>query len=290
MVVEIDPKSGFCFGVVHAIRAAESSLSEADEVYCLGDIVHNNMEVERLKKMGLRIIDLDDFEMLKDKTVLIRAHGEPPGTYETARKNNIRIIDATCPIVLNLQRRIKNVYLDMENVDGQIVIFGKENHAEVIGLKGQAPDRVIVIGKIEDLDKIDFRKPVRFFAQTTQNHDQFLYLQQGIIDRMKQIDSDEEYDFMAFDSICRKVSNRADELSQFVMSYDVVVFAGDPKSSNGKYLFEVCKAYNPSTYLVSKVDDLQPEWFSGVARVGICGGTSTPLWLMEEIKKRIIAF
>lgn len=289
MNVDIDQRSGFCFGVVHAIKAAENALSGSGEVYCLGDIVHNNLEVERLKKLGLKIIDHEQFRNLKNTTVLVRAHGEPPSTYQTAKENNIRIIDATCPIVLNLQRKIRSVSEETDKNKGQIVIYGKEGHAEVVGLKGQAPGRVIVVRDIDDLDRIDFSKPVRFFAQTTQNHERFLLLQDEIARRMRDACNGSEIDFEAYDSICRKVSNRASEIVEFAEKHDVVVFASDKKSSNGKYLYEICKSANPSTYFVSSPDELNPEWFRGAGSTGICGATSTPLWVMEEIRKRIIA-
>lgn len=286
MIVEIDERSGFCFGVVHAIKAAENALGLADEVYCLGDIVHNSKEVERLSAQGLQVINHEEFSKLKNCRVLIRAHGEPPETYRIAQENNITLLDATCPIVLNLQRRIRNASNDTEEDQGQIVIFGKEGHAEVIGLKGQSPGRVIVISGENDLEKIDYTRPVRFFAQTTQNHPEFLRLRDAIEQRM--VESDAAGDFQAFDSICRKVANRAPEVAAFAKRYDVVIFASDPNSSNGTYLYGVVKSANSRAHFVTGADDIDPAWLQGAERVGICGATSTPQWVMEEIKERIL--
>jgi 4-hydroxy-3-methylbut-2-en-1-yl diphosphate reductase len=285
MIVEIDEKSGFCFGVVHAIKAAERALGQAEQVYCLGDIVHNSKEVERLASQGLKVINHREFSELKNCQVLIRAHGEPPETYRIAKENGITLIDATCPIVLNLQRRIRNVSEETRHDNVQIVIFGKEGHAEVIGLKGQSPGRVIVISGERDLDKIDFSRPVRFFSQTTQNHPEFIRLRDEIEQQMSALRSPS--DFEAYDSICRKVSNRAPEIAAFASRHDVIIFASDPNSSNGTYLFSIAAAANPRSYFVTGADDLNPEWFTGVERVGICGATSTPQWVMEEIRERI---
>jgi len=286
MIVEIDDRSGFCFGVVHAIKAAEKALGQAEQVYCLGDIVHNSKEVERLARQGLKVIDHQEFALLKNCQVLIRAHGEPPETYRIAKENGITLIDATCPIVLNLQRRIRNVSEETEQKNGQIVIFGKEGHAEVIGLKGQSPGRVIVISGAPDLGKIDYSRPVSFFSQTTQNHPEFIRLRDEIEQRIAANASTS--DFQAYDSICRKVANRAPEIAAFAARHEVIIFASDPNSSNGTYLFSIAAAANPRSYFVTGADDLNPEWFTGVERVGICGATSTPQWVMEEIRERVL--
>jgi 4-hydroxy-3-methylbut-2-en-1-yl diphosphate reductase len=292
MIVDIDQKSGFCFGVVRAIAAAELELEKDKPLYCLGDIVHNSVEVSRLSSMGLKVIDHTAFKALRDCKVLIRAHGEPPETYTIAQQNNITLVDASCPIVLNLQSRIRKGFEETAGQDGEIIIFGKEGHAEVIGLKGQAQGRVRVIQQMDDLDGVDFSRPIRFFAQTTQDPATFAMLRDEIIRRKTDVDgtSPEEIDFKAFDSICRQVSNRAPELRKFAQSYDVVIFASDHKSSNGKYLYQVCKAENPNTYFISTPDELTPSMVAGNQRIGICGATSTPGWVMEEIRSRILAF
>lgn len=290
MLVDIDIKSGFCFGVVHAIEAAEAELEQSGELLCLGDIVHNSMEVERLKSKGLRIIDHEKFKTLRNCKILIRAHGEPPETYMIAKENNIELIDASCPIVLTLQGKIRKGYDEIKSKGGQIVIYGKDGHAEVVGLKGHSGNKAIIINNSSDIEQIDFSKPVRFYAQTTQNPAKFQELSNEIEHRMKSaLEKNNKIDFKAFDSICRRVSNRAPELEAFVVDYDVVIFASDSKSSNGKYLFEICKAANPKTYFAGSIEELQPEWTKDAARVGVCGATSTPRWVMEGIRDRILS-
>ncbi len=290
MKIEIDDKSGFCFGVVHAIEAAERELAKSDMLYCLGDIVHNSIEVERLTNLGLKIIDHEQFRQIRNARVLIRAHGEPPETYATAKKNNITLIDASCPIVLSLQNKIRLGYDEIMADDGQIIIFGKEGHAEVIGLKGQANGNVIVISDFKDLDQIDFSKPVRFFAQTTQNPDEFKTLHERIRQQMEDVlGRPGEINFKAYDSICRQVSNRAPELKRFAQKHDVVIFVSDPKSSNGMFLYSICKSSNQRTHFAAHIDDIKPEWIRDAASVGICGATSTPRWVMEEIREKIAA-
>jgi 4-hydroxy-3-methylbut-2-en-1-yl diphosphate reductase len=290
MIVNIDDKSGFCFGVVRAIEAAERELNTEEILFCLGDIVHNTMEVERLKQKGLTIITHDEFRLMKNCRVLIRAHGEPPETYEIAKANNITLIDASCPIVLTLQQKIRKGCAEILPNDGQIVIFGKEGHAEVVGLKGQVKCKVIIIGNVGDLDQIDYSKPVRFYAQTTQKPEEFAILRDEIKNRLAAAVKDiDNIDFKAFDSICRRVSNRAPELTVFARSHDVVIFASDKKSSNGNYLFSVCKAANPASFFVESVEEVDLDWVRKVDRVGICGATSTPSWVMEAIRNKILS-
>jgi len=288
--VSIDPHSGFCFGVVNAIEVAERELRKYPHLYCLGDIVHNSMEVGRLKQMGLMVIGHSDLEILHDCKVMIRAHGEPPETYETAVRNNIELIDASCPIVLNLQNLIHQGYLEMKDRNGQIVIYGKEGHAEVIGLKGQTNGTAIVVGEEQDLSKIDFLRPVRLYSQTTKGRAGFEKMTSLIRDRMKVVAGDASIDFEWNDSICRQVSNRSEQLRDFCVRLNVVVFVSGEKSSNGMVLYQVCKEVNPNTFLVSNHEDIKREWFKDNDTVGICGATSTPGWLMDEVKRAILKF
>jgi 4-hydroxy-3-methylbut-2-en-1-yl diphosphate reductase len=287
MKVTIDPRSGFCFGVTHAIEFAESELNHNGHLFCLGDIVHNNLEVDRLKSLGLTIIGEEEFKTLHNNKVLIRAHGEPPETYKTAFQNNIELIDATCPIVLNLQKQIRQAYLEMVEKNGQIAIYGKKGHAEVIGLAGQTNGRAIVIGNEKDLDMIDFSRPVRLYSQTTMDTEGFLKIVGMIGDRIKDIRQDDHFDFSWRNTICRQVSNRSVQLVEFAKQYQVVVFVSGKKSSNGMYLYDLCRSVNPRTYLVSGKEDLQMEWFNSVRDAGICGATSTPKWLLEEIGEEV---
>jgi len=283
MEIQIDPNSGFCFGVVYAIQMAEDELEDGGVLYCLGDIVHNDREVERLKKKGLKIISHEDLEQLRDCKVLIRAHGEPPSTYELAIRQNITLIDASCPVVLKLQNRIKNTYDRFEG-EGQIVIYGKPGHAEVNGLKGQTDQKAIIIYKEEDLDKIDYSKPVQFFSQTTKSTEDFYRLKEEIIRRAAEKGNAE---VTANDTICRQVSNREPNLRKFAAEYDKIVFVAGRKSSNGKVLFEVCREVNPDSYFISTEEELCEEWFEPDDRIGICGATSTPMWLMEKVASAI---
>ncbi len=290
MQVTIDPHSGFCFGVVYAIEVAERELQENSLLYCLGDIVHNDKEVERLKLLGLVIITHDEFRLLHDCKVMIRAHGEPPETYSTAHQNNIQLIDASCPIVLNLQNQINRGYLEMQGKNGQIVIYGNEGHAEVNALKGQTDNTAVVIGNEKDLAKIDFKRPVRLYSQTTKSVEGFHAMATQIRNRMVEISCGQPVDFESNDSICRQVSNRVDQLKEFVSGFDIVVFISGLKSSNGMVLYQHCKRTNPVTYLVSSAADVEPAWFENMRSVGICGATSTPKWLMEEIACEIRKF
>jgi len=287
MKVSIDPESGFCFGVVNAIQVAERELSELKQLYCLGDIVHNNMEVNRLHKKGLRIIDHEQFSKLHDCKVLIRAHGEPPETYRIALRNNIELIDASCPVVLKLQNRIKEGYDLMKAINGQIVIYGKDGHAEVNGLVGQTKDTAIIVESESDLDKIDFTRPIRFYSQTTKSTDGFQKLKQSIEQRVKEINP-EAPDFIAYDTICRQVANRAPQLKNFARMHDVVIFVSGKKSSNGLFLYDICRSANLKTYLVSGKDEINKDWFADATHVGVCGATSTPKWAMEKIAAYIL--
>ena len=287
MNVTIDPNSGFCFGVVYAIQMAEDELDATGKLYCLGDIVHNNMEVDRLKAKGLQIINHDDLADLHDCKVLIRAHGEPPSTYELALKNNIELIDASCPVVLKLQNRVKTSFEGIHD-DAQIVIYGLPGHAEVNGLVGQTDGRAIVVFEEKDLDNIDYDKPVHFFSQTTKSTIGFEKMVRDIQERIvKHKGSLEEGDFVTNDTLCRQVSNREPQLKRFATAYEVVVFVSGRKSSNGKALHAVCKNVNPDSYFVSSADEIDAEWFNGKQTVGIAGATSTPMWLMEQVKEKI---
>jgi 4-hydroxy-3-methylbut-2-enyl diphosphate reductase len=287
MNVTIDPNSGFCFGVVYAIQMAEDELDATGRLYCLGDIVHNNMEVDRLKAKGLQIINHDDLANLRDCKVLIRAHGEPPSTYELALNNNLELIDASCPVVLKLQNRVKTSFEGINN-DAQIVIYGQPGHAEVNGLVGQTDGRAIVVFEEKDLDNIDYDKPVHFFTQTTKSTIGFQKMVRDIQERIvKHKGSLEDGDFVTNDTLCRQVSNREPQLKRFAVDYDVIVFVSGRKSSNGKALYTVCKNVNTNTYFVSSADEIEVEWFNGKQTVGIAGATSTPMWLMEQVKEKI---
>jgi 4-hydroxy-3-methylbut-2-enyl diphosphate reductase len=287
VTVTIDPQSGFCFGVVYAIDMAERELRTTSRLYCLGDIVHNNMEVNRLKNKGLVIISHDDLKTLHDCKVMIRAHGEPPETYAIALRNRIELVDASCPIVLNLQNEIGQGERSMSGQNGQVVIYGKERHAEVNGLIGQVSGEAVIVGDESDLDKIDFTRPVRLYSQTTKSVEGFHRIAQLIRERMLENSPNGEIDFHWTDSICRQVSNRSAQLREFATRFDVVVFVSGRKSSNGMILFEVCRDVNPNTYLVSRKEELRPDWFTGKETAGVCGATSTPMWLMEEVGEEI---
>ncbi len=286
--ITIDPDSGFCFGVVFAIQMAEDELEKSGSLYCLGDIVHNNKEIERLRIKGLKIINHDDLKNLHDCKVMIRAHGEPPETYEVAIKNNIELIDASCPVVLKLQNRVRNGYDEILDHGGQIVIYGENGHAEVEGLVGQTNGRAIIVSKEEELSKIDFTKPVYFFSQTTKGTDGFYrmkeLIEKSVLEKQGKVDTS---NFVANDTICRQVSNREPQLRIFACESDVILFVSGKKSSNGKALFEVCKEANPNTYFISEVEEIKSEWFENAVSVGICGATSTPMWLMKEVAEHL---
>jgi 4-hydroxy-3-methylbut-2-en-1-yl diphosphate reductase len=288
MIVEIDTHSGFCFGVQNAVEIAEKALCEGEKVYSLGSIVHNDREVERLKSLGLESINHDTFSNLKDCKVLIRAHGEPPSTYQIANDNSITIIEATCPIVKRLQSRIRETWLKTREVNGQIIIFGKPGHAEVIGLMGQINNEGILVSKVLDAEKIDTTKPMYLFAQTTmglKDYYDFAGLlkkkleERGVADTEKWIKVNR--------TICGQVSNREPHLAKFAAKHESIVFVSGKESSNGKMLYAVCKAINPDTHFVSSPEEIDKSWFTGKKSVGICGATSTPKWLIEKIRDYI---
>ena len=281
--IEIDNGSGFCFGVTTAIKKAEEELAQGEKLYCLGDIVHNGMECERLRQMGLITINHEEMRKLHDVKVLLRAHGEPPETYELARRNNIEIIDATCPVVLKLQKRIKEQY--DANLQSQIVIFGKKGHAEVLGLVGQTQSSAIVIENFDEVTKLDFSRDIYLYSQTTKSLDEFHriidYIQAHISPNAK---------FQSFDTICRSVANRMPNISQFAAKHDLVLFVCGRKSSNGKVLYNECLRVNPNTHLVEGPEEIASQCLEGINTVGICGATSTPKWLMEQCRDKLLMF
>lgn len=290
--VSIDEDSGYCFGVEYAIRMAEDAMEESGTLYCLGDIVHNDMEVARLHKKGLRVIDHAELENLSDCKVLIRAHGEPPETYKIALKNNIELIDASCPVVLKLQNRVKNSYDKMLEGRGQVVIYGKKGHAEVTGLTGQTNGNAIIVADDEDLKQIDFSRPVTLFSQTTKSTAGFYRIKNIIEEKIKEAkrnknEEGEPEEFYSNDSICRQVSNREPRLTKFSQLHDVILFVSGKKSSNGKALYQVCKQNNPESYFIENESEIDDSWFHNKKSVGICGATSTPMWLMEKVKEAI---
>ncbi len=290
MSVVIDDNAGFCFGVVKAIAAAEEQLSSSNSLYCLGDIVHNNAEVQRLSQMGLHVIDHDAMDKLPGKTVLIRAHGEPPSTYELAERRGIKLIDATCPIVLALQKKVCDGYEEMQSVGGQVVIFGKKGHAEVIGLNGQANNSAIIVSTPDDIESIDFSRPIRLYSQTTKSREDYSKLIENIkasIARQSDGSTVGADFFVAYNTICSRVANRATQLEEFAKGVDVVIFVSGANSSNGHYLYEYCRNVQQNTYMISSPDELVKEWINGKEKIGITGATSTPRWLMEEVRRRI---
>ena len=285
--IEIDNGSGFCFGVTTAIQKAEEELAQGNRLYCLGDIVHNGMECERLRAMGLITINHDDLRELHDVKVLLRAHGEPPETYELARRNHIEIIDATCPVVLQLQKRIKKQYSLTSHASpltSQIVIFGKKGHAEVLGLVGQTHSDAIVIENFDEVTKLDFSRDIYLYSQTTKSLDEFhriiAYIQQHISPTAT---------FQSFDTICRSVANRMPNISQFATRHDLILFVCGRKSSNGKVLYNECLRVNPNTHLIEGPDEIDRQWLADINTVGICGATSTPKWLMEQCRDAIVS-
>lgn len=286
MKVHVDPHSGFCFGVVFAITVAEEELEKSGLLYCLGDIVHNNREVERLTARGLVIISREDLKNIRDSKVLIRAHGEPPETYRIALENNLELIDASCPVVLKLQNRIRLGDEEMRKKGGQIVIYGKEGHAEVNGLVGQTSGTTIIVNSENDLEKIDYSKPLRFYSQTTQPTEGFKEMINGILKRYKEA-GNAAPDFVHYNTICSQVSHKEPRLKKFASDNDVVIFVSGRKSSNGLFLFNLCQSINPRTYFISEKDELKKEWFIHADAVGVCGATSTPMWLMQEVAEEI---
>lgn len=279
--IEIDSESGFCFGVTTAINKAEEKLREEKTLYCLGDIVHNGMECERLRAMGLVTINHDELSQLHDVKVMLRAHGEPPGTYEVANRQNIEIVDTTCPVVLQLQKRIKKQFDN--NPEAQIVIFGKNGHAEVLGLVGQTNNRAIVVENINDVQKLDFDNDIYLYSQTTKSLDEF----HRIIDYIQNHISSKAT-FKSFDTICRQVANRISHIAAFAQKHDLILFVSGGKSSNGKVLFNECKRVNNNCHQIEKAEEINLKWLSNVQSVGICGATSTPKWLMEDCRNYIL--
>ncbi len=282
MKVTIDPFSGFCFGVVRAIGEAEEALKRREVVYCLGDIVHNRVEVQRLENMGLKTISHEDITNLKGETMLIRAHGEPPYTYEQAESVGIEVIDATCPVVARLQRLVREAYSKMQSVGGRVVLLGKRGHAEVIGLTGQVGDDVVVVERLEDLKGLNYTQPIYLLSQTTQSIELFESIAEYIRERMT-----DGVEFVVNDTICRRVAGREQGLKEFSKSVDVVLFVCGKKSSNGRVLSDVCRSANSSCYNIEEASEIKVEWFEGVERVGICGATSTPRWLMEDVAQAV---
>lgn len=282
MRVVIDDNSGFCFGVVRAISEAESALQSRGEVYCLGDIVHNRVEVQRLQNLGLSTISHEDISSLSGRTMLIRAHGEPPTTYRLAEESGVEIIDATCPVVARLQRRVREAYAKMKEVGGCVVLLGKRGHAEVVGLIGQVGDDVVVVENEAELQGLDYSHPIYFLSQTTQSIDLFNRMAQCIVGSM-----DEDVECTVDDTICRRVAGREANLAEFSQSVDVVLFVCGRKSSNGRVLSEVCRRANARCYNIEEASEIEAHWFEGVESVGICGATSTPRWLMEEVAAHV---
>ena len=279
--IEIDIKSGFCFGVVTAIHKAEEELQKTGQLYCLGDIVHNSDEVERLRNKGLITITHEEMKQLHNVKVLLRAHGEPPSTYELAKQNNIEIIDATCPVVLQLQRRIKDTY-NCENPRPQIVIYGKIGHAEVNGLVGQTNGEAIVVEDISQLDKVDLNRNIALYSQTTKSLQGFSAMRDEISSRKSPSTT-----FNSYDTICRQVANRVEHIRQFASNHELIIFVSGKKSSNGKILYNECLDVNQNSHFISNENEINSKWVNGVSSIGICGATSTPRWLMENVKARL---
>lgn len=287
--ITIDKNSGYCFGVEYAIDMAENELDKGETLYCLGDIVHNSMEVSRLAAKGLIVIDNEALANLHDCKVLIRAHGEPPETYKTALQNNIELIDASCPVVLKLQNRVKHEFDRIKSKGGHMVIYGQKGHAEVIGLNGQINNQATVVTSVDELDALDYSKPISLFSQTTKSTQGFQKIRSTIEQKIMdaQTDADLAEAFDANDSICRQVSNREPQLTQFATEYDVVLFVSGKKSSNGKALFSVCKNLNDKSYFIENETEIEPDWILSAQSVGISGATSTPMWLMEKVANKV---
>ena len=283
MRVEIDNESGFCFGVVRAINEAEKAL-QSGAIASLGDIVHNRVEVQRLEALGLRTISREEIPSIAGKRMLIRAHGEPPRTYAIAKEYGIEIIDATCPVVAALQRKVKSAYEKMQATGGTVVILGKRGHAEVVGLTGQVDEKAVVVECEDDLQVIDFSRPIYFLSQTTQSVEKFNHLAEIMRKKVEQ-----EEMLTIDDTICRRVSSRENHLREFARQHDVIIFVCGRKSSNGKVLYNICRQENERSYNIEEASELQKEWFEGVDSVGICGATSTPKWLMESIALAILS-
>jgi len=284
MVIDIDSNSGFCPGVVRAIGTAETELGREGKLYCLGDIVHNGQEVERLALIGLKCIDQEEFKQMRGGRVLLRAHGEPPATYHIAEENGVKLIDATCKVVLQLQKKIKQAFA--EHPDAQIVIYGKVGHAEVVGLNGQCENKAIIVEKKEDLDKIDYSREIILFSQTTMSIEIF----GKIVGEIKKRIEGKGIAFTYYDTICRQVANRIPNIKAFAQKYDLILFIAGKKSSNGRILFDECKRVNSNSYHITSAEEMKKEWFVNISSVGICGATSTPKWQMEEVAERVSEF
>lgn len=280
MQIEIDINSGFCFGVQRAIDKASELLTQGEKLYCLGDIVHNHEEVNRLNQSGMTTISHNNAEQLIGKTILLRSHGEPPSTYKNLKKNQNKIIDATCPVVLKLQQRIKQSYKNIEIENGQLVIFGKNGHPEVLGLNGQTDNQAIIVTKLSDLDQLDFNRPIELYSQTTMSLDTFHLIS-------KELEKKANNKLIIHDTICRQVANRVPQITNFAKTHDVVLFVSGKKSSNGKFLFSVCKQSNSNSYFISTPEEIELKWFEGKENAGISGATSTPQWLMEKVKRYV---
>ena len=287
MIIEIDKKSGFCNGVKRAIQKAEEMLSLKQPVYCLGEIVHNEAEIERLRELGLITVNYEEFQQLKNVTVLFRAHGEPPETYKIAKNNHIELIDATCVVVKKLQKRVFEAAQLMKPAGGQIVIFGKKNHAEVVGLLGNSLSTGIAINSIEDLVALNLSKPITTFSQTTQSEHDYLQLTNEIQKKIQEVNKNSEIPFVRYNTICQQVAGRETELKKFAANHDVIIFVSGKKSSNGLMLFNMCKSVNEKSFLISSENEIVAQLFVNVKSVGICGAASTPQWLMKKVAKKI---
>jgi len=291
MVVEIDENSGFCFGVRNAVEKAEKELLAGEKIYSLGQIVHNDMEIDRLSKLGLETINYDEFRKLRNCKVLIRAHGEPPETYKIAKENNITLIDATCPTVKKLQQKIRQKWEETKTKGGQVVIFGKSGHAEVLGLIGQTGNNAILTDGEINLDRIDFSREIHLFSQTTMNLEAYRALAEKIIEKIRASGTPNPENILkVYQTICTQVSHRQPHLENFARSHDVIIFVSGKESSNGKMLFSICKKVNPDSYFVSSPEEIKKEWFEGKNNAGICGATSTPGWLIKKVKEVISSF
>ena len=284
MIIEVDKNSGLCFGVVEAIRKAEETLQQQDVLFCLGDIVHNDAEVERLTKKGLITIDHGQYFTMKDTTVLLRAHGEPPSTYQYAQQNNIHLIDATCPVVLKLQQRIRKGRESDKIENTQVVIYGKKNHAEVNGLVGQTNGKAIVIENVDEIDKIDFTRPIELYSQTTKDLEGFHLLADELKRRANGVP------VKIHDTVCRQVANRIPAIRKFSAQFGLIIFVSGQKSSNGKMLFHICQSVNPNSKFISSIEEIDEQWITAIDSVGICGATSTPKNLLEEVAEAVRQF
>lgn len=288
MKITIDPYAGFCGGVKVAIKLAEKAANSEGEILSLGDLVHNGKEMGRLARKGVRVVNRTEFINLHNTKLLFRAHGEPPESYEIAKRNNVEIVDGTCGVVRKLQHKVQKSFEEMQDDGGQLVIFGKKDHPEVIGLNGYANNKAIIVSSVNDLDKIDCKKPIRLFAQTTMSVEGFEGIVTEIMERITRAGSNADH-FKYFNSICGRVSGRVNKLRQFAAENDVVIFVSGKESSNGKYLFDICKSANDKSYFVSGIDDLDENWFVDVETVAVSGATSTPQWLMEDVQNAIEA-